>query len=108
MMKIKEIKNGSKDVEVEATVKEVTEPRNVQTKFGPSQVASAILDDGSGKIKLTLWGSKISEVKKGDRVKVVGAYVTEWNNELQLNVPKTGEMIIEGDGAEDEPFFEEE
>lgn len=104
-MKIKEIKNGMKDVEISATVKEVGEPRNVQTKFGPNSVAAAILDDGSGKIKLSLWGKKISEVKQGDKVKVTGAYVTEWNSELQLNIPKSGELCVEGG---EESFFEEE
>ena len=105
-MKIKEIKNGMKDIEVDATVKEVGEPRSVQTKFGPNSVAAAILDDGSGKIKLSLWGKKIQEVKQGNKIKVTGAYVTEWNNELQLNIPKGGEMTV--DGGEEESSFEEE
>jgi len=94
-MKISEISNGMKDIEIQGKVAEVTEPRQVQTKFGPNMVANAIVQDDSGKIKLVLWGKNISEVKPEDKLKITGAYATEWNNELQLNIPKAGEMTVE-------------
>ena len=93
-MKVNEIKSGMRDIELEAKVKEVEESRQVQTKFGPNQVANAILEDDTGSIKLVLWGDKISSVKAGDAVKVTGAYVTEWNGNLQLNIPKAGELKV--------------
>ena len=94
-MKINEVSNGMKDVEIEGTVKEVTEPRQVNTKFGPNQVANALIKDDSGEIALVLWGDKIDSVKEGSKVKVTGAYVTEWNNNIQLNIPRNGELIVE-------------
>ena len=94
-MKISEISNGMKDVEIEGTVKEVTEPRPVNTKFGPNQVANALIQDDSGEVALVLWGDKIDLVKAGSKVKVTGAYVTEWSNKIQLNIPRNGEMIVE-------------
>ncbi|MFH0987013.1 MAG: OB-fold nucleic acid binding domain-containing protein [Candidatus Micrarchaeota archaeon] len=93
-MNISEISNGTKDISVEATVKEVEEPRQVNTKFGMNSVANAVIEDSTGEIALVLWGNRISTVKAGDKVKVTGAYATEWNSRLQLNIPKTGELTV--------------
>jgi ssDNA-binding replication factor A large subunit len=93
-MKISELKAGSNDVSIKAEVTEVTEPRTVNTKYGTNTVANAILDDGSGTVKLTLWGKQISMVKQGDNVEITGGFVKEWNGELQLGVGKTGEIKV--------------
>jgi ssDNA-binding replication factor A large subunit len=93
-MKISELKAGSNDVSLKAEVTEVTEPRTVNTKYGTNTVANAVLDDGSGTVKLTLWGAKISTVKQGDNVEITGGFVKEWNGELQLGVGKTGEIKV--------------
>ena len=93
-MKINEIQNGMRDVELEAEVKETTEPREVNTKFGLNKVSNAVLKDDTGEIVLVLWGDKTSMLKTGDKVKITGAYIREWNNNLQLNVPKTGTIEV--------------
>jgi len=91
-MKISELKAGLNDVSIKAEVSEMTETRSVNTKYGPRTVASAILDDGSGTVELTLWGEKISTLKQGDNVEVKGGYVKEWNGKLQVGVGKAGEI----------------
>ncbi len=93
-MNINEIQNGMKDVEIEAEVKEVTEPREVNTKFGLNKVSNAVLKDDTGEIVLVLWGDKTGMLKVGDKVKITGAYIREWNNNLQLNVPKSGTIEV--------------
>lgn len=93
-MKISELKAGLNDVSLKAEVVEVTESRSVNTKYGANTVASAVLDDGSGTVKLTLWGKQISSVKQGDNLEISGGYVKEWNGELQLGVGKTGEIKV--------------
>jgi len=93
-MKISELKAGSNDVSLKAEVTEVTEPRTVNTKYGTNTVANAVLDDGSGTVKLTLWGKQISSVKQGDNLEITGGFVKEWNGELQLGVGKTGEIKV--------------
>ncbi|PIX44543.1 DNA-binding protein, partial [archaeon CG_4_8_14_3_um_filter_38_5] len=47
-----------------------------------------------GEIKLTLWGEQISKVREGDEVSISGAYITEFQGELQLNVPKKGLLEV--------------
>ena len=93
-MKISELKAGLNDVSLKAEVVEVTEPRSVNTKYGTNTVANAVLDDGSGTVKLTLWGKQISSVKQGDNVEISGGYVKEWNGELQLGVGRAGELKV--------------
>jgi len=93
-MKISELKAGSNEVSLKAEVTEVAEPRTVNTKYGTNTVANAVLDDGSGTVKLTLWGKQISTVKQGDNVEITGGFVKEWNGELQLGVGKTGEIKV--------------
>lgn len=95
-MKINELKKGMSDIEVNAKVISVSEPRAVQTKYGPNTVADIALEDDSGSIDLTLWGQKISLIKEGDQVEIQGGYVTEWNNTLKLNIPKSGKLNVLG------------
>ena len=92
-MKIAEIKPDAKDVSVTGKITDIYEPRTVNTKFGyKTQVATAVLEDETGTILLPLWGKKIQEFKINDSVEIVGAYVTEFKGDLQLNVPKNGEI----------------
>lgn len=90
-MKINELKLGMSDVKLRAKVIEISEPRNVRTKFGyQTRVATATLEDDSGKIPLTLWGRQVDEINVGDTVEIENGYVREFRGELQLNVPRRG------------------
>ena len=78
-----------------------SEPRSVQTRFGQRSVADIELEDETGTIKLSLWEQQIARVNVGDIVKVNGAYVTEYNNQLQLNIPRSGDFEITAKGRKD-------
>ena len=83
------------DINLKAKVVEMSEPRDVRTKFGYStRVATATIEDDTGKIDLTLWGNQIEEIGEGDTVEVTGGYVREFRGELQLSVPKRGEIKV--------------
>ena len=61
-MKISELKLGMSNIKLKAKVIEISEPRNVRTKFGyQTRVATATLEDETGRIPLTLWGRQIDE-----------------------------------------------
>ncbi len=91
-MKISEIKDGMNDVEVSGEITEISESRDVITKFGNTMVATAKLKDETGTVNLSLWGKQISLVSVGDHVDIKGAYVKSFKNELQLNVGKNGSL----------------
>ncbi len=93
MTKINELKLGMSDISLTATVEKVPEPRTVKTRMGyTTQVSNAVIKDDSGSITMPLWGKKVEEVGEGDKVEIKGGYVAEFRGELQLNVPRKGEI----------------
>jgi replication factor A1 len=97
-MKIEEIKSGMNGISVEGKIIDISEPRRVQTRYGQRSVADATLEDETGTIKLSLWEEKITAVSIGDKVKISSAYVTEFRNQLQLNIPRSGQLETKKQG----------
>ena len=95
-MKIKELQTGLKRVEVEASVVEKGNPRQVQSKFGNEtyNIADAVVQDETGTIKLTLWNEQIDQVNVGDKIKIENGYITSFKGEIQLNIGKYGKLTI--------------
>ncbi|GBE55660.1 single-stranded DNA-binding protein [archaeon BMS3Bbin15] len=94
-MKVSEVSSNMKDVSLEGTIVEISEPRTVNTRFGQKKVATALIEDETGKINLTLWEDQIEQAEEGKKIKVEGAYVTEWQGKIQLNVGRKGTISIE-------------
>lgn len=93
-MKINEIKRGMSNIALQAKIVDISQPRQVQTKFGVRSVADATLEDESGQITLSLWENNISSVRVGDMINLSGAYTTEFRDKLQLNIPRMGKLEI--------------
>ena len=94
-MKIIELKLGMKRVELTAKVIEKSDPREVTTRFGDtSRVATAVVQDDSGTIKLSLWNETIDQVNVNDTVKIENGYVTTFKGETQLNVGRYGKLSV--------------
>ena len=91
-MKISDLQVGMSGVSVTAEVVDISEAREVNTMYGKKKVADAIIEDDTGSIKLSLWENRIKEISVGDKIKITGAFVTEFKNELQLNIPRTGKI----------------
>jgi len=96
-MKIKDLRNKMKNVNVEAKVIEKSETHEVLSRFKDTthKVATAIIADETGTIKLTLWNEQINKVNVNDTVKVENGYVTSFRGEIQLNVGRYGKLTIE-------------
>ncbi|EIJ65036.1 nucleic acid-binding domain protein [Candidatus Nitrosopumilus salaria BD31] len=45
------------------------------TRYGKTYSTNAILSDESGEIKLKIWGDIVNEIKNGDVLELVGAYI---------------------------------
>jgi len=92
-LKIAELKPGMRRVDVAGKIVDMETPRDVQTKFGPGQVASATLQDESGTVKVTLWNENITKVAVNDTVQIENGYVDSFRGELQLNVGRYGKLL---------------
>lgn len=95
-MKIKELRDGMKRVDVEAKVTGKAPTREVMSRYKDvvHRVADATIDDGTGTIKLTLWNDQIEQVNVNDNIKVENGYVTSFRGEIQLNVGRYGKLTI--------------
>ena len=96
-MKIGELRNGMKNISIEAKVTEKSEPREVMSRFKDEtyKVATAMIADETGTIKLTLWNDQINKVSINNVVKVEKGYVTSFKGEIQLNIGKYGTLTVE-------------
>lgn len=91
-MKINEIKDGMNDVSVSGEITEISESREVITKFGTSTVATAKIKDDTGEMLLSLWGRQIDMVHVGDKVEITGGYTKSFKDQVQINVGKNGSL----------------
>jgi len=92
-LKINELRLGMSKINLTAKVVDVSEPRDVRTKLGyRTRVATATIEDDTGKIPLTLWGRQIDEIGEGDTVEISDGFISEFRGELQLNVPRKGKI----------------
>jgi len=96
-LKIKDLRNGMKNVDLEAKVTEKSEAREVLSRFKDEayKVATAIIADETGTIKLTLWNEQINQVNVNNTVKIENGYVTSFRGENQLNIGRYGKLTVE-------------
>jgi len=83
-------------VNVEAKVIEKSDPREVISRYKDEvyRVSTAVISDGTGTIKLTLWNDQIDQVNVNDTVKIENGYITTFRGEIQLNVGRYGKLSV--------------
>lgn len=96
-MKIKDLRDGMRRVNIVAKVIEKSETREVRSRYRDEtyRVADAIISDDTGKIKLTLWNKQIDQVNVDDTVKIENGYIRSFRGEIQLNVGRYGTLTVE-------------
>ena len=96
-MKINELRDGMKRINLIAKVTEKSETREVTSRFNDQtlKVATATIVDDTGTIKLTLWNEQINLVNVNDTVKIQNGYITSFRGEIQLNSGKYGTLTVE-------------
>lgn len=99
-VKIGEIVPGMRNIEVVGRIVSMGERKRVETRFGPAEVAAAILRDETGSIRLNLWRRQIDTVREGDLVMLVNAFASSFGGVVELNVGGDGRIIVlEGKGG---------
>ena len=95
-MKIEDLRDRARRVDIEVKVVEKSDSREVRSRYRNEtyQVADAIVEDDTGRIKLTLWNEQIDQVDVGDMIRIENGYVTSFRGELQLNSGKYGTLTV--------------
>jgi len=107
-MKINDLSANQNGVEIEAKVIELGDAKTINKYGREIKLRTAVINDESGSIKLTLWNEDTDKFNVGDSVKISNGYVTEFQNEKQLTAGKFGKIAkIESnktDGSVDSPI----
>jgi len=95
-LKIRELMDGMRRVNVVAKVIEKSGTREVRSRVKDEiyRVADALISDGTGTIKLALWNEQIDQVNVDDTVKIENGYITTFRGENQLNVGRYGRLSV--------------
>ncbi len=89
---VEELDAESDDVEITGTIKRLPTPRAVSTQYGQKRITTVVFEDETGEIDLTLWEEEIDAIEEGADVKIEGAYVREWADDIQLNIGRDGSI----------------
>ena len=93
-MNISELGPGTGNVNIEAEVVSVDEPREINKYGRKLSVCNAKIKDESGEITLVLWNDQIEKVKAGAKIKIENGYVNEWQGTPQLTLGKFGKLEV--------------
>jgi replication factor A1 len=98
MIPIKDVQMGNGNVCVRAMILSKQEPRSFNRKDGSKgSVQGVMIGDESGKIRLTVWDSKLKDVEAlnpGDSIEVLHAYTRESMGGVEIQVGSRGIVRI--------------
>ena len=94
-IRIQDLRNGMKKVNLKAEVLEIKNPQLVHTQYGNSvMLTNVCITDETGKIKLCLWGEQTNLPGVGDIVQINRASVRSFKDERLLSLGKFGTLSI--------------
>ena len=95
-MKINELRDGMRKIDVEGEITEISETRDVNLRMGgQARVADALLSDETGAIKVSLWNDQIDMVKVGSKIKIENGYTNSFRGDVRVNVGKFGKLEVQ-------------
>jgi len=96
-VKASEVKPDMRRLELELTIVEIEEPRAYTRRDGrEGRVATAVGEDDSGRIKISLWDADIDRVKVGNRIKISNGYSRLFRGEVQVSSGLYGKLEVLG------------
>lgn len=102
-LQIKNILTGIRDVETVGKVQQIFETREFQVEDRKGKVASLVIGDETGTIRVVLWGSQtdnLMNLKQGDIVKIIGGYVKENQGRKEIQLNDRSKLMINPEGEE--------
>ena len=100
ILKIKDLTNGMKHINLKARIIQITEKREFKRKDGSKgKVCNLILTDGTGEVRLPLWDKQVDMVEEGkikadDVIEIKNAYATEnIFGGIELRLPRLARIL---------------
>ena len=96
-MTASDVKPGMQRMELELTIVEMEEPRTYTKRDGrEGRVTSAIGEDDSGRVKVSLWDADVDRVKVGNKIKITNGYSRSFRDEVQVSAGLYGKLEVLG------------
>jgi len=102
-LQVKNILAGMRDVETVGKVQQIFETREFKTEKREGKVASLVIGDETGTIRIVLWGDQtdnIKNLKQNDVVKVIGGYVRENQGRKEVHLNERSKLMVNPEGVE--------
>lgn len=93
-MKASRVKPGMRNLDLELKVIDKEEPHSFESEKGEGKVATAICEDDSGKIRVSLWNEDIDRVEIGDKIRIKSGYSRLFKDEVHVSAGKYGELQV--------------
>jgi len=93
-MKANEVKPGMRNLDLDLKVVEISETHRFENEKGSGRVATAICEDDSGRVKVSLWGEEIDKVEPGDQIRIESGYSRLFKDETHISSGEYGELKV--------------
>lgn len=100
-LQIKNILTGMRDVETLGKVLQIFDTREFLRNESVSKVASLLIGDETGTIRVVLWGSQADNTSNlgfNDIVKILGGYVRDNNGRKEIHLNDKSQLLINPTG----------
>jgi replication factor A1 len=96
-MKANEVKPAMRNIDLDLKIVEKDEPRNFVSRQGrEGRVATAVAEDDSGQIKISLWNDDVDSVNVGDQVRIRNGYSRLFRDEIHVSAGMYGKLEVVG------------
>ena len=94
-MKASDVKPEMRRVDLDLKIVEIEEPRSYVSRTGrEGKVTTAIGEDDSGRIKISLWDNDIDRVKVGNTVRIRNGYARLFRDEVHVSAGMYGKLEV--------------
>ncbi len=94
-MKANEVKPEMRRVDLDLKIVEIEEPRTYTSRAGrEGKVTTAVGEDDSGRIKISLWDKDIDLVKVGSQIRIRNGYARLFRNEVYVSAGIYGRLEV--------------
>ena len=94
-MRISELQNEQKNVNIGGVVTYIGQTRDVSLKSGNvEKVTTITVQDDSGSIPVNVWGPIIEKININSEIRLEKGYINEFRNQIQFNLGYYGKLFI--------------
>jgi replication factor A1 len=94
-VKTSDVKPEMRRVDLDMKIVEIEEPRSYASRTGKEgRVTTAIGEDDSGRIKISIWDKDIDRVKVGNTVKIRNGYARLFRDEVHVSAGIYGKLEV--------------